>query len=96
MGGIWELNKSLRQKISQGMEARLTFLAEDFDGSRREYVRLFVPYQRLILLGGGHIACELCRFASQLDFDVVVADDRQEFANEQRFPDAVRTISGNY
>ena len=96
MGGIWELNKSLRQKISQGMEARMTFLAEDFDGSRREYVRLFVPYQRLILLGGGHIACELCRFASQLDFDVVVADDRQEFANEQRFPDAVRTISGNY
>lgn len=41
-----------------------------------EYTRLFRPRERLILLGGGHIAQPLCRMAAMLDFDVTVVDDR--------------------
>lgn len=51
-------------------------------------IRRFIPHQRLILLGGGHIAGALCHFAARLDFDVTVVDDRPDFANAQRFPDA--------
>lgn len=96
MGEQWEVCKNLRRIVDGGEEARLRFLVEEPDGTSGEYVRLFVPHQRLILLGGGHIAEALCPLAARLDFEVTVADDRQEFANGERFPDAVRTVSGDY
>lgn len=52
------------------------------------YVRNFRPGERLILLGGGHIAQPLCTFAAALGFSVVVVDDRPFFANKTRFPEA--------
>ena len=39
-------------------------------------IRRFIPHQRLILLGGGHIAGALCHFAVRLDFDVMHRDSR--------------------
>lgn len=48
--------------------------------------RLFVPQERLILLGGGHVALALAKAASLVGFSVVIADDRPEYANEARFP----------
>ena len=53
-----------------------------------EYTRLFRPRERLILLGGGHIAQPLCRMAAMLDFEVTVVDDRPDFAAASRFPEA--------
>lgn len=44
------------------------------------------PRERLIILGGGHIAVPLCEFAARCDFAVTVVDDRMDFANESRFP----------
>ena len=55
------------------------------------YSRNFFPDERLIILGSGHIAQPLCRYAADLGFSVTVADDRPSFANTERFPDA-RTI----
>ena len=42
--------------------------------------------ERLILCGGGHVSLELAHIAARLEFEVVVIDDRPEFANEARFP----------
>lgn len=93
----WEENRKLYDLVSQGQEARIRFRTLDAEaGAPREYVRLFVPHQRLILLGGGHISCELCRLASWLDFEVTVVDDRPEFASEERFPQASRVICGEF
>lgn len=41
---------------------------------------------QLIICGGGHVAYHTARFAHALDFAVTVIDDREEFANSQRFP----------
>ncbi len=49
-------------------------------------------HPQLILCGGGHISLPLAQIASLLDFEVTVLDDRPEFANSQRFPQAYRTI----
>jgi len=54
--------------------------------------RKFVPRERLIVLGGGHISQPVCRIASMLDFAVTVVDDRPLFANYERFPDAEEVI----
>lgn len=50
------------------------------------------PKERLIILGGGHISKTLCAFAAKTGFTPWVIDERKEFANEERFPDAERVI----
>ncbi len=40
----------------------------------------------VVLFGGGHVSLEVARLADYVDFQVVVCDDRQEFANPDRFP----------
>jgi xanthine dehydrogenase accessory factor len=41
---------------------------------------------KLIVVGAGHIAVPLVKFAKLLDFHVTVLDDRILFANRERFP----------
>lgn len=60
------------------------------------YTRVFLPENRLILLGGGHIAQPLCAIAAMLDFAVTVVDDRAVFANFERFPEAAQVICNSF
>lgn len=43
---------------------------------------------RLLIFGGGHVGQKLAEVASMVDFRVEVIDDRQEFANQDKFPTA--------
>jgi xanthine dehydrogenase accessory factor len=47
----------------------------------------------LFIFGGGHISLSLARIGKMVDFRVVVIDDRPEFANAERFPEADETIA---
>ncbi len=46
----------------------------------------------LVLAGAGHIALHTAAVAARVGFRVVVLDDRPEFANPARFPDAERVL----
>jgi xanthine dehydrogenase accessory factor len=63
-------------------------------------VRIFVePIEgktKLYVFGGGHIAIPLVQFAKALEFFVVLVDDREEFANKTRFPQADEIKSGDF
>ena len=48
--------------------------------------------ERLILCGGGHVSLEVAYMASHLEFEVVIIDDRTEFANPERFPMAAQVL----
>ena len=48
--------------------------------------------ERLILCGAGHVSLELAHIASRLDFEIVVIDDRPEFASRDRFPMAGQVV----
>ena len=48
--------------------------------------------ERLIICGGGHVSLALAHMASILDFDITVIDDREEFANKERFPMAGQVL----
>lgn len=50
----------------------------------------------LVICGGGHVSCELVKMASCLDFRVKVMDDREEFANPERFPFADEVICDSF
>ena len=79
----------LIERINRGESPALTL---DIDGVC--YTRRFIPGDRLILLGGGHVSLDVYRMALLLDFDVVVVDDRPEFCNQQRFPEALVLCDG--
>jgi len=49
---------------------------------------------RLVIVGGGHVGKAVGQMAADLDFDVWIIDDRAEYVSEERFPQAVRRISG--
>lgn len=54
------------------------------------------PKERLVILGGGHIALALCDFATKCGFEVYVVDDRPAFANNDRFPQAKKVICDQF
>ena len=81
----------IAESLARGRTAELLRRVEG-----ETYVRRFVPEERLILLGGGHIAQPLCAMGSLLDFSVTVVDDRPEYANRQRFPDASQVICDEF
>lgn len=56
----------------------------------------FFPMERLIILGGGHIALPLVEFAAKIGFYVTVVDDRLSFANEGRFPLAKQVLCESF
>lgn len=60
----------------------------DFEEGFRVFFDILSPENRLLVCGAGHIAVPLVRFALDLGFRVTVIDDRDDFANPDRFPDS--------
>jgi xanthine dehydrogenase accessory factor len=52
--------------------------------------------RRLVIVGAGHIARPLCVMASVAGYQVVVLDDRAEYAQADYFPEAFRVECGEY
>jgi xanthine dehydrogenase accessory factor len=48
---------------------------------------------QLIIFGGGHVSKSIARAASLAGFRVTVVDDRREYANPARFPEASQTLA---
>ena len=55
-----------------------------------------LPQERLIVLGGGHIALPVCEFGAKCGFNVCVVDDRPSFANTARFPLARQVLCESF
>ncbi len=58
----------------------------------------YLPHRarsRLLIVGGGHVGQAVGSLAAELDFDVWVVDDRAEFVDRARFPQAQRLIHGD-
>jgi xanthine dehydrogenase accessory factor len=53
---------------------------------QKVFLNVYVPPQRLIVVGAVHIAQSLAPMAAMLDFDVTVVDPRGAWATTQRFP----------
>jgi len=63
-------------------------------GSLDIFVEPILATPTAYIFGGGHVSLYLAKVASVAGFDVVVADDRASFANQERFPDATETHAG--
>jgi xanthine dehydrogenase accessory factor len=65
------------------------------EGDTQVLVQLFESPARLVIVGGGHIGYALAQLGALLGFQLYVLDDREEFANEERFAMAEDVYAGD-
>ncbi len=85
-----------RRLLADGEPLALGALAQGPEivgaGDGAVYAEPCVPRDRLVIFGAGHISLPLARFAHEVEFDVVVVDDRPSFANPGRFGDSASVM----
>ena len=57
-------------------------------GTLEVYIEPVLPAATLYIFGAGHVALNLYRVARMAGFDVIVVDDREAYANRERFREA--------
>lgn len=60
------------------------------------YLEVVEPDAELIVVGGGHIGRSLSYIGSHVGLRVTVIDDREDYANAERFPEADRVICDDF
>jgi xanthine dehydrogenase accessory factor len=60
------------------------------------FIEPILPPALLYIFGAGHVAVSLYKVAKGAGFDVTVADDRETYANRERFPDAKEVIADDF
>jgi xanthine dehydrogenase accessory factor len=61
-------------------------------GTMDVYIEPIEPSPELYIIGAGHVGFHLARIAEEVGFRVHVADDREKFANAERFPTAIEIV----
>ncbi len=82
-----------KKAIERCMDVLLRREPELSGNTFAEPVRIIVP---LYIFGAGHVSQHLSKIAKIAGFFVTVIDDRKEFANLERFPDADSVVVGEF
>ena len=75
--------KRARELMAMGRNEYVTT-----DDGAEYFIEAYTTPPQLVICGGGHVARALASHAKPLGFRLFITDDREEFANPQRFPDA--------
>jgi len=65
-------------------------------GTLEIFVEPVLPPADLYIFGAGHVAASLYKVARIAGFDVTVVDDREAYANRERFPEAQQVIAEDF
>jgi len=65
-------------------------------GSLQVFVEPILPSPPLYVFGCGHVGLNLCKVATLAGFEVAMVDDRDSFANRERFPEAHEVLCGDW
>lgn len=103
-GGAMEYNSVLRASecIKKGINGTYVYdLGPEGNvgmlcgGSTEIYIKTFKAPDKLLIIGGGHVALELFKISERLNFKTVIFEDREEFGDIDRFPGA-EIVLGDY
>lgn len=84
---------ALRQ-LDRGLPAEIPLRISGESGDVEYCIRIAAT-PKLVIVGGGHIGRVLAQLSVPLGFLVTVLDDRQQFANPDRFPPPMTPIAGD-
>ncbi len=102
-GGCYENDAfwKAREAIASGAPALVKYeLSDDFaeenglicGGQMDVYIEPLAAAPRLYIIGAGHIGWHLGRLAQETGFKIHVVDDREKFANAERFAGAAEIV----
>ena len=60
------------------------------------FVEPVLPPALLYIFGAGHVSVNLYKVAKDAGFEVIVTDDREAYANRERFPEAKEVIAEDF
>ena len=94
---LWKARDAIAERRPRTVRYELT---DDFaeesglicGGQMEVFIEPIEPAARLYVIGAGHVGMHLARLAGTVGFRVHVLDDREKFANRERFPDAAEVI----
>jgi len=94
---FWKAREAIANRRPQLLHYEL---ADDFaqetglicGGQMDVYVEPIEPSPELYIIGAGHVGFHLARLAHEVGFRVTVVDDREKFANAERFPTAEEVV----
>src|SRR5206468_1479794 len=94
---FWKAREAITSRKPQLVHYELT---DDFaqetglicGGQMDVYIEPIEPSPELYIVGAGHVGFHLARQANDAGFRVHVVDDREKFANAERFPTAVEIV----
>lgn len=103
-GGAVEFNAIAKAKecIKQGKNMNFIYdlgpngnIGSLCGGITEIYIKTFKAPEKMLIIGGGHIALELYKLSEMMQFKSIIFDDREEYANNNRFPNS-EIILGEY
>jgi xanthine dehydrogenase accessory factor len=65
-------------------------------GQLNIFVEPVVPQPRAYIFGGGHVSKSISKVATLAGFSTIIVDNREAFANRERFPEAEETYAEEY
>ncbi len=94
---FWKAREAIAQRKPQLVRYELS---DDFaqetglicGGQMDVYIEPIEPSPELYVIGAGHVGYHLARVAHEVGFVVHVVDDREKFANAERFPSAAEIV----
>src|SRR5512141_3063602 len=63
-------------------------------GQLSVFVEPVVPQPQALIFGGGHVSRAISQAATLAGFATTIIDDRESFANSERFPEAAQVHAG--
>ena len=87
--GLEEYWRNLLKKIDLGS---LTYK----DSESSVFIESLSPKIQIVVCGGGHVSQALSKLCRFMNYDMIILEDREEFGNTKRFPDAKKIIVDSF
>jgi len=86
-----EVTASIKELVAKERPAKKTL-----EDGVEIFIETIAEQPMVFIFGAGHLSYHISRYAKSVNFRVTVCDDRVEFANKNRFPDASNIIVEGY
>ena len=90
-----ELETAVQEELTEILEENSPGVLRWKDGAVGVFTEPIQPRYTLLIAGAGHVGQALGHLGKWLDFNIVIVDDRADFASQARLPEADQIIIGD-
>ena len=99
----YQVIKDTIEALQKGKNKKFSYsLMSDGDlkmkcgGNAEGFIKVFIPKNNILMIGGGHIGESIVHLSKFLNFQVTVVDDREDYANKTSLQEADKIIISDY